>query len=505
MARHVARLALVALLALCPAVAAAQEQSGRGDAARQERPAEARRLPQAATTRHSFAAPEGAFDYTVTVQPMPIEEEGGKLLAEVVVTAYQRADQDAAARPVTFAFNGGPGAASAYLHFGALGPKWLDYGGPGGAPSDAPRLVDNPDSWLPFTDLVFIDPPGTGWSRFAQEGDELRRRFWSVDGDIELLARVVTKWLTQNGRLASPKYLAGESYGGFRAPKLAASLQTGNGVGMRGVVMVSPVLDFGSRQEGPLSFMPDVARLPSFAATRLERAGQPVTAEALAEAERYAATDYLVDLLRGPGDAAAQQRMAERIAALTGFDAAEVRRREGRLGMMRFASELRQAQGLFASPYDTAATSPDPTPAADRATAEDPVLDASRAPLTSAAIDYYGRELNWRPETPYRLLNGEVARRWRYPEGQTPAESVSDLRSALALDKRLKALVVHGATDVVTPYFASKLVLRQLPAWVGEDRARLEVYPGGHMFYSRVQSRQRFSAAVRALIESTAR
>ena len=172
---------------------------------------------------------------------------------------------------MTFAVNGGPGAGSAWLQLGALGPWRLPMQGL--APSSPPALVDNDDTWLDFTDLVFIDPPGTGYSRLVAAGDEARRRFWSVDGDIDALAGVIRRWLVANGRLGSPKFIVGESYGGFRGPRLAKALATEQGVGVSGMILVSPVLDFAPLSGGPAEPLSLLTRLPSYAAAFREQQG----------------------------------------------------------------------------------------------------------------------------------------------------------------------------------------------------------------------------------------
>ena len=168
--------------------------------------------------------------YTATVGSLPVRDEHGKRIADVVYTAYV-AEGPGAGRPVTFAFNGGPGAASCYLNLGAIGPKRVQFGANGDSPSDPAALRDNAGSWIDFTDLVFIDPVGTGFSRSLLNEDETKKRFYAVQPDIEYLSRIVYDWLLKNGRLQSPKYVVGESYGGFRGPRITHYLQTKLGVG----------------------------------------------------------------------------------------------------------------------------------------------------------------------------------------------------------------------------------------------------------------------------------
>jgi carboxypeptidase C (cathepsin A) len=429
-----------------------------------------------------------------------LTEPAGEPQANIAYIDYQLDIPDQRARPVTFVLNGGPGASSAWLQLGALGPWRLPLSGGAALPSAIPDLVPNAETWLDFTDLVFLDPVGTGYSEFTRPNDEVRRRFWSVEGDIQALAEVVRRWFEKNGRIVSPKFLVGESYGGFRGPRLVRALQSDQGIGIGGLVLISPVLDFGGRSADfdPLSW---ASRLPSMVAAARASAGPLIPAD-LAEAERYAAGDYLVDLLRGERDPAAVARVSGRVAALTGLDVDLVRRRHGRVETSEFLRELGRRTGRVASAYDATATGPDPFPDSVVGRHPDPVLDALVAPLTSAMLDLYGRRLGWRPEgRQYQLLNRATSREWDWGRGLGVPESVGSLRTALALDARLRVLVTHGLFDLVTPYFASKLILDQIPDDVGGERVRFITYPGGHMFYTMDASRTALRDEARALAE----
>jgi carboxypeptidase C (cathepsin A) len=424
--------------------------------------------------------------FKATAGSLPINDGDGALQAEMAYIAYVM-DDPSAQRPVTFVFNGGPGASSAYLQLGALGP-WrlpLDHI----EPSMSPTLVANADTWLDFTDLVFIDPVGTGYSRLDATGDSARRQFWSVDGDAEALSVFIRKWIEKAGRQASTKFLVGESYGGFRAPKIARILQKDQGVGVSGLVLISPVLDFstfGLRRHAPMSW---VVHLPSMAAAVMEEKNG-FNREALRDVERFAAGDYLADLMRGERDAAAVERISAKVAAFTGLDSALVRRLAGRVDTGTFQRERNRQRGLVASAYDATVTGFDPNPSAANSHFEDPMLSAMGPPLTSAMTDLYQRVLHWRPDAPYRLLNHDVSSRWDWGRGRSGPEVVDDLRESLAFDPRLRVIVTHGASDLVTPYFADQLILDQLPVFGTADRLKLLVYGGGHMYYSRDASRR---------------
>src|SRR4051812_5111316 len=200
-------------------------------------------LPADRTVRQSAVIAGKTLAYDVTVGTIPVWDAKGKKIGEVVYTAYVVPGGAPGSRPVTFAFNGGPGAASAFLNLGAIGPKRIQFGAQGDSPSDSAVARDNPNSWLDFTDMVFIDPVGTGFSRSLEDDAGTKRDFYTAKADIEYLSRAVFDWLSQSKRLTSPKYLVGESYGGYRVPRLAYYLQSQLGVGLNGITMVSPYLN----------------------------------------------------------------------------------------------------------------------------------------------------------------------------------------------------------------------------------------------------------------------
>jgi carboxypeptidase C (cathepsin A) len=399
---------------------------------------------------------------------------------------------------VTFLFNGGPGAASAYLQFGDAGPWRLAINGDAAISSASPDLQPNAETWLDFTDLVFIDPVGTGYSRFVATGDDVRKRFFSVDGDVNSIALTIRRWLEKSNRLVSPKFVVGESYGGIRGPRIVRNLQTEQGVGVRGLILVSPVLDF--REFSGSSILQYVWSLPTMAAVARETKG-PVTPADMADVERYARGDFLVDLVKGEADAEATTRLADKVAALTGIDQAVSRRLAGRFDVTEFRREFDRKNGRVTGRYDASISGFDPYPDSSYFHFNDPSGEPLTAPLTSAAVDLTTRKLNWRPDGSYELLNGAVEKAWDFGRGLNPAESISQLRQILALDPKLKVLVVHGLFDLATPYFGSKILLDQLPAYATRERVKLVVYPGGHMFYSRDASRQAFRAEAEALMK----
>lgn len=483
-----------------PAAAPSDQRpaAGRPGAAASPAAAEQHKLPPDSTTKQTLALPGRTLAFTATAGSIRLFDGKGEPQADIAYTAYQLDGADPATRPVTFLFNGGPGAASAYLQFGATGPWRLAIDGDAAIPSASPDLQPNAETWLDFTDLVFIDPVGTGYSRFVATGDDVRKRFFSTDGDVASIALTIRRWLEKSDRLLSPKFVAGESYGGIRGPKIVRNLQVEQGVGVKGLILISPVLDF--REFTGSSLLQYVISLPSMAAVERETKGA-VTRADMADVENYARGDFLLDLIKGQADTAATNRLADKVAALTGIDPALSRRLAGRFDVIEFRREFDRKNGKVTGRYDASVKGIDPFPDSSFFHFNDPSGEALLAPLTSAAVDLTTRKLNWRPDGSYHLLNGEVEKAWDFGHGVSPPQSVSELRQILALDPKLKLLIGHGLFDLATPYFGTRIELDQLPAFASPDRVKFVVYPGGHMFYSRDASRRAFRTEAEALMK----
>ncbi len=480
-----------------------QTQSGRRAAESPSTPAaaEQHRLPPDSTSTQTVNLPGRSLTFTATAGSVRLFDDKGDAQADIAYTSYQLDGVDRTARPVTFLFNGGPGAASAWLQIGANGPWRLAINADSVTPSASPDLQPNAETWLDFTDLVYIDPVGTGYSRFVATGEEVRKRFFAVDGDAAAIALVIRRWLEKHDRLRSPKYVAGESYGGIRGPKVVRNLQRDQGIGIKGLILISPVLDF--REFSGSSMLQYVWSLPTYAAVAREAKanGKPVTRADLADVEAYASGDFLRDLIKGEADTEANDRLADRVAQLTGIDQAVSRRLAGRFDVIEFRRELDRKNGRITGRYDASVSGPDPYPDSSFLLFNDPSGEGVAAPVSSAVVDLTTRKLNWRPDGSYQLGNSTVERAWDFGHGINPPQSIGELRQILALDPKMKLLVGHGLFDLATPYYGSKILLDQLPAFAGPPRVKLVVYPGGHMFYSREASRKAFRDEVQALMK----
>lgn len=441
-------------------------------------------LPAPAHTQQTIELNGKALHYTVTVGAMPVRDGDGKTAGQVVVTAYTVEGDN---RPVTFALNGGPGASSVYLNFGAIGPKHLAVGNEGDSPSDPTVLADNPGTWLDFTDLVFIDPIGTGFSRASVPEAEAKKLFYSTTPDIEYLSRVIYDWLVTNDRLGSKKYIVGESYGGYRGPRITHYLQAQLGVAMNGVVLVSPYLNPTIEDDGDLSPVPWMMTLPSITAAHLERENK-LTPQAMTDVIAYTRGEYATTLLKGRSDPAAEQAMIQHVTELTGLDPTFVKYSGGRLETGAYLREAWREQGKLGSVYDSNVTMFDPFPFAPEQRANDPILASIIAPMTTAMVDFVTRVVGWKVDARYNALSFDVNRLWDRG-GDLRRGAVPDLREAVAADPKLRVLIVHGWNDLSCPFMGSVLTVDQIPVMGDPTRVAVHEYPGGHMFYTRETSR----------------
>jgi carboxypeptidase C (cathepsin A) len=456
-----------------------------------------RLLPADSVTEHSVDTAQGRLAYSATAGTLPFYDQSGEQSAAVFYVAYVAKDR-APNRPLTFVFNGGPGAASAFLNLGLVGPRHLALGPEAHGAANA-KLVDNPNTWLAFTDLVLVDPIGTGWSRTVKPDDG--KNFWSVRSDADAMAKAIALYVARNNRAGAPIYLLGESYGGFRAAKTANALKRQQGIAIDGIVMLSPLLEgwltFGDDQ----SALRAALQLPSLAATHLETT-KSFTPQALAAAETFALGDYLSTLAGPPLQGEAAHAFYERVAKLSGLPVETVAQARGFVtgGVLKSLSE-----GKVVSSYDATFAVDDPFPEQRGSREPDPILDGMVRAYGGAFAAYARNELGFKTEMTYTLLASDIAGHWDWGgTGRADAGVDSDLRVLLSFSPNFRLLIGSGVSDLVTPYAQTRYVLDHLPPTNPPGRAVLKTYRGGHMLYLDPQSRKAFTADAAAYYKAGA-
>ena len=453
------------------------------------------------TTQHTLTVKRRKLAYTAQTGRVVLRKEiltdgkfeGHQAKAEVFLTSYTLDDADPGERPVTFAFNGGPGSASIWLHMGLLGPRRV-VSGDVNSPEPPPyRIADNPDSLLADSDLVFIDPVATGYSRAAN--GEKPADYHGFTPDIESVGEIIRIWTSRNGRWLSPKYLAGESYGTLRAAALAAHLQERHGLYLNGLMLISSVLDMGTIRFTEGNDKPFPLFVPTYAAIAHYhgRHGDRPLDDVLADAEEFASRELPWALERGARLTTEERAEAvQTLASLTGLDESYVDRVNLRIEHVRFFTELLRDKGLTTGRMDGRFTTWEPDGGREHMSDDASVSRVIGA--YSAAFNHYVRaELGYANDLPYEILSLDVNRAWSYSDFEGRAVSAVDaLSSAMRANPHLKLHVALGHYDGATPYFAAEHVLAHL-AIPEELRENVETayYPAGHMMYvhdpSRVQ------------------
>jgi len=478
--------------------------------------------PAGAETTASWTGGATPIDYTATAKWLVLRKKE-KPAAEIFSVSYVAGGSDEG-RPVTFVFNGGPGASSAYLHMGAVGPKRVDFPPDGTLPEMPPRLVQNEASWLAFSDLVFVDPVGTGFSRVienekkADDGKDDKKKedapdpkeYFGPKRDLESLCEFMGRWLSGHRRWGSPVFIAGESYGGYRVGRLVRMLQESAGIGLNGAVLISPALEITPLSPTDYDVLGWIDRLPTMAAaavfhgrSRVFPAGTPLD-EVLAEAEPFATGDYASFLTRGAAmPVGERERILARLADFLGLPVDLVVRAEGRITMLAFARELLRAERKVLGLYDATITATDPFPDRDPFSGPDPTLSGISPAYTMAINRLLRSEIGVETDREYALLSYDVFTAWKddtEPHAfSPPVGATDDFRYGMSLNPHMKAFITHGRYDLVTPYYASDR-LRNLMRLDPEmtDRLTVRHFGGGHMFYAWEASRREFAEAMAA-------
>jgi carboxypeptidase C (cathepsin A) len=462
------------------------------------------------TTIHEVEAGGRTLNYTATTGRVVLREEtvtdgefaGHLPKAEIFVTAYVLADADRATRPVTFAFNGGPGSSSVWLHMGLLGPRRVLSGDVGDRNPPPYGVADNPETLLAQTDLVFIDPVTTGYSRAAKGGKPAD--YHGFTGDLESVAEVIRLWTSRNGRWMSPKFLCGESYGTLRAAALADHLQDRHGMYLNGIMLISSVLDMGTVRFNEGNDVSYPLYLPTYAAVAHYHGkhGDRPLREVLDDAEEFAERDYPWALARGSRLSEEQRADAVgRLASLTGLSADYVDSVNLRLEHVRFYTELLRDRRQVTGRLDARFTGWDPDSGRERFV-EDASYSAILGPYAAAFNHYIRTELGYSNDLPYEILTSRV-QPWSFKEFEGAPVTVSGrLASAMRANPDLRVYVACGYYDGGTPYYAAEHVLAHLEIPTDlRDNITVEYYEAGHMMYVHEPSRLQQSADLAAFVQ----
>ena len=445
-------------------------------------------------TRHSVKIGADTISYKATAGNMLLKDETGKPKANIFYIAYTReGTKDFSNRPITFSFNGGPGSSSVWLHLGLLGPRRVEMTEIGNALPPPYRLVDNEYSLLDRTDLVFIDPVTTGYSRAVPGEDP--KQFHGFQEDIETVAEFIRLYTTRNVRWASPKFLIGESYGTTRAAGLSGYLQERHGMYLNGIMLVSSILNFETARFNPGNDLPFLLFLPTYTATAWYHKKLPADLQqsslknVLAQVEAFVRNEYWNALAKGDLLAGAEKRaMVEKLSRFTGLSPAYIEQTNLRINIGRFVKELRRDERITVGRLDSRFEGRD-ADAAGESYEYDPSYAVIQGPYTATLNHYVRAELKYESDLPYEILTDRV-HPWSFKNYENEYLNVAEtLRGALNRNQHMKVFIANGYYDLATPYFATLYTFEHIglePAL--RKNISMGFYEGGHMMYIHLPS-----------------
>ncbi|MGE5340883.1 MAG: S10 family peptidase [Candidatus Omnitrophota bacterium] len=450
--------------------------------------AEAEELPGVSVTNHTITLNKKPLNYTATAGHMIMKDEAGKPQASIFFIAYTKEPKsDLSARPITFVFNGGPGSSSVWLHMGALGPKRVKMEDEGFQLPQPYQCIDNESTWLEFTDLVFIDPVGTGYSRAAAGVEP--KTFHGLNEDIQSVGDFIRLYVTRNNRWLSPKYLCGESYGTTRAAGLSGYLQTTHGMNLQGIVLLSSVLNFQYDHFAPGNDYPPILYLPTYTAAAWYHKKLPEKylgdlKATLNEVKQWAVTDYMLALAKGDRLPPEEREMIiDKLSQYTGLSKKYIDKHNLRINIYSFVQELlgdeKQRVGRLDSRFKAYAGGE-----ANEIMTDDPSYSAIFAPNTSVIYHYLRNDLKYANDIPYFILSHIPS--WNWGTDNQYANVAETLRDAIEKNVHLKVMICNGYYDLATPFFATEYTVNHmgLPPFLAKNIS-MKYFEAGHMMYIR--------------------
>lgn len=457
-------------------------------------------------TEHKVTIGGKTISYQATAGISFVFNDAHEKIGSVFYTAYVKKGEKPGTRPITFAYNGGPGSASVWLHMGTLGPKRVVFGDEGFPTPPPYQVIDNEFSVLDKTDLVFIDPVGTGYSRAGGKGTD--KDFHGVWEDVKSVSEFIRLYMTRNERWSSPKYLIGESYGTLRSAGIAHHMSETMGVYFNGIMLISSVLNYAIENDpnDPTQIMSPLSLMPTYTASawyhkKLSADLQEDLQATLQQAREFALGDYASVLLQGDNAAPMdKERVIKKLAALTGLPEAYVREQNLRIDMGEFVHTLMRDQGVTIGRLDSRFTTPE-LDALNQPGYRDPSYMAIHGPYTAAVMDYLRTDLHFESDLSYHILGGGV-KKWNYEEFADDMFDMSrKLRSAMLRNPDMRVFVANGYFDLATPFFATEFTFSHmgLPQAL-QDNVTMSYYESGHMMYIRKHDLKKLKQDLAAFI-----